>query len=112
MQAHDLVCGSDTRDASLPLRHTLPSWLLLQASGSGNGSICLWAVRSSKARLPTTLDAVGSLPAPGYVNGLQIAHSARFVVAGLGREPRLGRWGAADGRNGLLIHQLPLEDDI
>ena len=78
-----------------------------QASGAGNGSIKLWAVRSHKAKQPSELEALGSLPAPGFVNGLQIARSARFLVAGLGREARLGRWSSAHGKNGILIHALP-----
>ena len=87
-----------------------PPVAVSQASGAGNGSINLWAVRSHKAKQPSALEALGSLPAPSFVNGLQIARSARFLVAGLGREPRLGRWGESSGKNGLLIHALPLED--
>ena len=40
-----------------------------------------------------TLKWLGGLPARGFVNGLQIARSGRFVLAALGQEPRMGRWG-------------------
>lgn len=81
----------------------------VQASGAGNGSIKLWAVRSSQKGRPDSMEALGELPASGFVNGLQIASSGRFLVAGLGQEPRLGRWARdASARNGILVHQLNL----
>ncbi|KAK9811211.1 hypothetical protein WJX73_010914 [Symbiochloris irregularis] len=83
----------------------------LAASGAGNGCIKLWALRSGKGGRPEKLDDITSIPAPGFVNGLQLAHSGRFVVAAVGQEPRLGRWGRIAGvRNGVLIHQLSLQD--
>ena len=99
-----------TAASSLPSMHQAEGSGCLQASGAGNGHIQLWAVRSHKAKQPSELESLGGLPALGFVNGLQIARSARFLVAGLGREPRLGRWGPSHGRNGLLIHALPLEE--
>lgn len=82
-----------------------------QASGAGDGSIRLWAVKPSKAGGAGSLECIGALPQPGFVNGLAIARSARFVVAAVGQEPRMGRW-ARDGRarNGLALHRLSLED--
>lgn len=58
------------------------------------------------------LRALGSLPARGFVNGLAVARSARFVAAALGQEPRLGRW-ARDGRarNGVAILPLTLTEE-
>ena len=48
----------------------------------------------------------------GFVNGLAIARSGRFVVAGMGQEPRMGRWlRDAKARNGLLVHELQLSED-
>lgn len=57
------------------------------------------------------LKCVGALPQRGFVNGLAIARSARFVVAAVGQEPRMGRW-ARDprARNGLALHRLALSD--
>lgn len=42
----------------------------------------------------------------------QVARSGKFLLAGMGQEPRLGRW-ARDkkARNGLLLHRLTLRDD-
>ena len=78
----------------------------LQASGAGDGLIRLWAVEDGRAG-SQVLRPLGGLPARGFVNGLHIARSGRYIVAGMGREPRLGRWGRdADGKNGVLVHQL------
>ena len=83
----------------------------VQASGGGNGCVRLWAVRWGKGDRPERLDPLGSVPAPGFVNGLQLARSGRFVVGALAQEPRLGRWGRIAGvRNGVLIHPLTLQD--
>ena len=79
---------------------------ILQASGAGDGLIRLWAI--GKKGSNNTLLPKGALPARGFVNGLAIAKSGRFLVAAVGQEPRLGRWlrdGAA--KNGTLIYQIP-----
>lgn len=81
----------------------------VQASGAGDGLIRLWAI--GKKGSGNTLLTKGALPARGFVNGLAIAKSGRFLVAAVGQEPRLGRWlrdGAA--KNGTLIHQIPHSD--
>ena len=82
----------------------------LQASGAGDGVVRLWQVADGK--VGKVLHELGGLPARGFVNALQFARSGRFLVAGMGQEPRLGRW-ARDGtaKNGLLIHQLHLRND-
>lgn len=58
------------------------------------------------------LQELGGLPARGFVNSLQFAKSGKFLVAGMGQEPRLGRW-ARDGsaKNGLLLRNLQLQDE-
>ena len=54
------------------------------------------------------LSLAGALPVRGFVNGLRVARSARFLVAGVGQEPRLGRWARdSKARNGIAIIQLP-----
>eukprot|EP00877_Chromochloris_zofingiensis_P005416 jgi/Chrzof1/14876/Cz09g19070.t1 len=81
----------------------------LAASGAGDGAIKLWAIEQSKHGGAGSLRQLGALPAPGFVNGLAIAKSARFVLAAIGQEPRLGRWGHSSGaRNGLLMHKVNL----
>jgi len=82
----------------------------LVASGAGDGAVKLWQVTESTHGGAGGLRPVGVVPARGFVNGLALAHSGRFVVAALGAEPRLGRWGQVAGaRNGLLLHPLHLE---
>ncbi|DBB02380.1 hypothetical protein WJX82_006529 [Trebouxia sp. C0006] len=82
----------------------------LVASGAGDGVVRLWQVADGK--VGKVLHELGGLPARGFVNALQFARSGKFLVAGMGQEPRLGRW-ARDGtaKNGLLIHQLHLRND-
>ena len=80
----------------------------MQASGAADGFVRLWQVAKSGGTTKT-LEAVGQFPARGYVNALAIATSAKFVVVGLGQEPRLGRWGQdKTARCGLLIQPLHL----
>lgn len=63
----------------------------------------LWRVPAGDA----SIEPFGALQARGFVNALAVARSGRFVLAGMGQEPRLGRWGR-DGRarNGVLLHLL------
>ncbi|KAL3503992.1 hypothetical protein ACH5RR_033833 [Cinchona calisaya] len=77
----------------------------LAASGAGNGSVCLWAIQSeSKGICP-----LFELPVVGFVNSLAFAKSGRFLVAGVGQEPRLGRWDHIPiARNGVALHSLQL----
>lgn len=82
----------------------------LVASGAGDGSVRLWAARgvggggSSSQR---SLEALGSIPAPGFVNGLAVSRDARVLVAGVGPEPRLGRWSRApSARPALVVQRL------
>nr|GFB20710.1 U3 snoRNP-associated protein-like EMB2271 [Tanacetum cinerariifolium] len=49
------------------------------------------------------------LPLVGYVNSLAFAKSGKFLVAGVGKEPRLGRWGSLPtARHGVALHPLHL----
>ncbi|GIL62272.1 hypothetical protein Vafri_16561 [Volvox africanus] len=83
----------------------------LVASGAGDGAIRLWSVNQNKSGGAGSLACIGALPQRGFVNGLAIARSARFVVAAVGQEPRMGRWARdARARNGLALHRLVLKD--
>ncbi|WOG84912.1 hypothetical protein DCAR_0104097 [Daucus carota subsp. sativus] len=79
----------------------------LASSGAGNGAIRLWEIeRESKGLRP-----LFELPLTGFVNSLAFAKSGKFLVAAVGQEPRLGRWGrVATARNGVAIHSLKLSD--
>ncbi|MCO5568048.1 hypothetical protein L7F22_021744 [Adiantum nelumboides] len=75
----------------------------LAASGAGDGKICLWGVEEDNRGL----QMLHALPTIGFVNSLAFAKSGRFLVAGVGQEPRLGRWGRnPHARNGVVLHTL------
>jgi len=79
------------------------------ASGAADGAIRLW--KTSHEGEP--LVPLECLPARGFVNSLQVASSGRFIIAGLGQEPRLGRWGRDSGaHNGLALYSLDLVEKI
>lgn len=82
----------------------------LVASGAGDGVIRFWGIGEGKAAGLHALQPLGGLPARGFVNGLKIAKSGKYVAAAIGQEPRMGRWSKdSKARNGVLIHQLELE---
>ncbi|OMO83274.1 hypothetical protein CCACVL1_11469 [Corchorus capsularis] len=75
----------------------------LAASGAGNGCVRLWAIESGRKDIQPLYD----VPLVGFVNSLAFANSGRFLIAGVGQEPRLGRWGRHPAaRNGVAM--LPL----
>mmetsp|Transcript_37965 Transcript_37965/g.107255 ORF Transcript_37965/g.107255 Transcript_37965/m.107255 type:complete len:519 (-) Transcript_37965:1039-2595(-) len=82
----------------------------LAASGAGDGKLRLWQV--SDGRHGKTLTEHSMLPARGFINALAVARSGRFVLAGLGQEPRLGRWARNPrAKNGVLLHSLSVDDN-
>ncbi|KAJ6825758.1 U3 snoRNP-associated protein-like YAOH [Iris pallida] len=75
----------------------------LAASGAGNGVVRLWAIQSDNRSIQPLLN----YPLVGFVNSLAFAKSGRFLLAGVGQEPRLGRWGREpNARNGVAIHPI------
>ncbi|MCD7465179.1 hypothetical protein HAX54_000744 [Datura stramonium] len=77
----------------------------LAASGAGNGSVRLWTIESESKGIRPLFE----LPVDGFINSLIFSKSGQFLVAGVGQEPRLGRWGRiADVRNGVVVHPLKL----
>ena len=79
---------------------------MVQGSGAADGMVRLWQIKRGMG-INKTLEMVGAFPAPGYVNALAIASSGRFALAGLGQEPRLGRWGSQKtARSGILMQPL------
>ena len=83
-----------------------------QASGAGDGLIRLWEVEEGNSGAQG-LNPLGGLPACGFANALHIAKSGRFVLAGMGQEPRLGRWARdKSAKNGLLLHMLELAEHL
>uniref|UniRef100_A0A7N0SVQ8 Uncharacterized protein n=1 Tax=Kalanchoe fedtschenkoi TaxID=63787 RepID=A0A7N0SVQ8_KALFE len=77
----------------------------LAASGAGNGCVRLWAIESEVKRIRLLYD----LPLVGFVNSLAFAKSGKFLLAGVGQEPRLGRWGLVPAaQNGVSIQSIEL----
>ncbi|XP_059666166.1 U3 snoRNP-associated protein-like EMB2271 [Cornus florida] len=77
----------------------------IAASGAGSGSIRLWAIENESKGIRPLFE----LPMVGFVNSLAFAKSGQFLVAGVGKEPRLGRWGCLPAaQNGIAIHSLKL----
>ncbi|KAG7546733.1 WD40 repeat [Arabidopsis suecica] len=77
----------------------------LAASGAGDGCVRLWGVESGSR----AIQPLFGLPLPGFVNSLAFAKSGQFLIAGVGQEPRLGRWGCLkSAQNGVAIHPLRL----
>ncbi|KAI3497656.1 hypothetical protein L1887_33110 [Cichorium endivia] len=77
----------------------------LAASGAGNGVVRLWEIENDAKGVRPLFE----LPLVGYVNSLAFAKSGKFLVAGVGKEPRLGRWGSLpDARHGVMVHPLQL----
>ncbi|CAK4074324.1 unnamed protein product [Aphanomyces euteiches] len=81
----------------------------LIASGSSDGFVRLW-----KANLKVrSLEAVGAVPVgEGFVNSLAFPKDGGFLVAGVGKEHRLGRWDVKkQGKNGVVLIALPSLDE-
>jgi ribosomal RNA-processing protein 9 len=80
----------------------------LVASGSSDGAIRLWRADLRER----VLVPVGSIPLEGHVNALCFDAKARFLLAGVGQEHRLGRWDKIKTvKNGLAIVALPNVDE-
>lgn len=76
----------------------------LVASGASDGALRLWCCSAAQRRFTP----VGEVALKGFVNGLAFGRSGRVLVAGTGREHRLGRFETLhDAKNTLHILRLP-----
>ncbi len=78
----------------------------LVATGSNDGFIRLWSVSAEKRELKETI----AIPCEGFVNALIL--TPNLLIAGTGREHRLGRWWTMKGnRNKIVVMRFnqPLE---
>ncbi|XP_010905427.2 U3 snoRNP-associated protein-like YAOH [Elaeis guineensis] len=80
----------------------------LAATGAANGVVRLWAIENdSKGIRP-----LFTYPVVGFINSLAFAKSGRFLLAGVGQEPRLGRWEHVPAaRNGVAMHSIRLKEE-
>lgn len=77
----------------------------LAASGAGDGTVQLWALEDANR----SLRALHGLGVKGFVNSLAFANSGRFLLAGTGQEPRMGRWARnPDAENRVFLHPICL----
>lgn len=84
----------------------------VQASGAGDGVVRLWRLADTKGGSSRALEPLGGLAVRGFVNSLALGRSGRVLVAGVGQEPRMGRWlRDAAARNGVLIQPLQLAEE-
>lgn len=60
----------------------------LVASGSYNGEIKVWKLGDGFR----TIEFLFSVPVDGFINSLVFSADGKYLVAGVGREHRLGRW--------------------
>jgi len=67
-----------------------------------------------KSMIEQGIEPVSAIPIPGFINGVTIGPKARFCVAAIGQEHRLGRWQRVHrGRNRVAIIQLKdVEDNM
>ena len=57
------------------------------------------------------LEPLSQVPLHGFINDIDIGPKARFCVAAVGQEPRLGRWDrVAKAKNRVAIVKLDYED--
>lgn len=80
----------------------------LVVSGSNDGLVRLWRA-DVEAR---SMEQVASVPLEGFINGLAVSSTGKFLVAAVGQEHRLGRWEhLKKARNEICIVQLPSDND-
>ena len=83
---------------------TSPPFSDVVASGSCDGHIRFWHADEEER----TLAQLFEVPVSGFVNGLAIAPSGKFMAAAIGQEHRLGRWfRVREARNSCCIMALP-----
>merc|ERR1711937_377649 len=60
-----------------------------------------------------SIEPLDKLPLKGYVNGLAVGPKARFCIAAVGQEPKLGRWNRISrAKNRIAIVRLRSKDDL
>ena len=81
----------------------------LLLSGSYDGTIKFWdlAIDSVNYR-NSSMHVAYELPVPGFINSLQVSASGRLLVAGIGKEHKMGRWWhIKEAKNQVIVARLP-----
>lgn len=70
----------------------------LGITGSYDGYLKLWKLRTGKKSADRGIDSIGSIPIKGYINAIAIeSKKAKFCLVAVGQEHRLGRWNRVKG---------------
>lgn len=85
----------------------------LAVTGSCDGYLRLWKVIMGETLKDRSLEPLDKIPLKGYVNDIAVGPKARFCVAAVGQEPKLGRWNRISGaKNRIAIVKLRSKDDM
>ncbi len=81
-----------------------PAFSDVVVSGACDGQLRFWHCDETERQLSPLL----STPVAGFINGLALAPSGKFIAAAVGQEHRLGRWfKISEARNSVVIVPLP-----
>ena len=84
-----------------------PAYSDVAISGSCDGQLRFWHAEEVEER---KLKPLMSVPITGFVNGISLAPSGKFLACAVGQEHRLGRWfRIPEARNSLCLLTLPSE---
>lgn len=80
------------------------------ASGSSDGLIRVWELNVDKLKINP--NPIVSFPCVGHVNSLAFGSSGTLLVAGVGKEPKMGRWRVCkEAKNGVHVFKLPPSEE-
>jgi ribosomal RNA-processing protein 9 len=83
----------------------------LVATGSNDGYLRLWKTLTGSTKEDRGIEALSRVPLHGFINDIAIGPKARFCVAAVGQEPRLGRWDrVSKAKNRFGIIQLRCDE--
>lgn len=80
------------------------SWMAPPSNSTNRHSLSLSAEATTGWSKPR-MELIHRIPCVGFVNSLNVAHSGRFLIAGVGQEHRAGRWTPTikAAKNGLMV---------
>jgi ribosomal RNA-processing protein 9 len=85
----------------------------LAITGSCDGYVRLWKAAMGDTVKTRSLSPLDKIPLNGYVNGIAVGPKARFCVAAVGQEPKLGRWDRVRGaKNRIAILRLRSKEEM